>query len=388
MLEENPVRLSLPAVLSTLAIALALGAGAMATIPDSSGTIHACYSVAHGVLRPSDSASPCATSNGATTLSFQEFNDGTVLDTEYAQEGVTFGHASDFGVSLPGAVDCGSPTVADDPKSHFGNKVASADLCGGTEFKQSGTVAAFSSPHGQVSVVIGASTDGQQAEIRAYSADGTQVTSAGPVAVNTGVATTLTVSRARFDISYLALQLTGSFNSHTLIDNLSIDTPQERPVDWNVRGAVGRAGPIGAKGPTGQRGVPGPLGRVGPTGPAGPTPRRLIGPGKVTEVGKAGGWQRVDYNDATVSCPQGQRALAGGGIIQKRGGPNNKIEAEISMSYPGETHVNEWHVTGLVLQEDRRGYHDPKTARVWRIFAIAECWEPTAPHPPGGPTKP
>jgi hypothetical protein len=160
-----------------------------------------------------------------TTLSFQDQPVGTRITEQYAGRGVRFGRVAVLGApTLPGARDCDPPVVADDPSSRFGNQVASGDLCGGTsEFKSSGAVAAFSYPRQRVSAAIGASIEGQQAELRAYSSSGELLATAGPIPVGSGVGASLSISRPQPDITYLALQLTGNFDAHVLFDNLTFD---------------------------------------------------------------------------------------------------------------------------------------------------------------------
>ena len=356
-----------------VALALALGGGAIASIPDSDGTIHACYAVSGGQLRPSDASSPCVATAPDTTISFQNLSDGTVVTTQYAGDGVSFGAASDFGVTLGGAVNCGAPTIADDPTSRFGNQVASAPLCNGAEFRQSGTVASFPTTRGTVSAAIGADKSGQQAEIRAYDAGGNQVASAGPVAVALGVGTTLSVSRAQGDIRFVAFQLTGNFNAHVLVDNLTFDNAQERPLDWNAPGAAGPQGPQGdpgPQGPVGPRGDPGP---PGPPGPSGPVPHRYIPPGTIVDGGLVGAWTKKDYEAVSASCPEGTRLLTGGALTQKRGA-GNQTKAQIESSWPDKSANRAWHASAQTLVDD------PRPAAVWRLVVDIECWRPTH-HP-------
>ena len=53
-----------------------------------------------------------AAATGPTTITFSEHPGGTVIDTEYASQGVRFGKASDVGApALAGAWDCGAPQV-------------------------------------------------------------------------------------------------------------------------------------------------------------------------------------------------------------------------------------------------------------------------------------
>ena len=370
LLEADAVKISPTILVSMLAISLALGAGAFAAIPDSNGAIHACYQLAGGALRPVDSVSSCQATSPTTTISFQDLAPGTVVADQYSADGIRFGKASDFGVALSGAIDCGAPSIADDPTSHLGNLVASAPLCNGIEFEYSGTVAAFSAPRSNVSVKIGASESGQQATLRAYSAAGTLVAADGPTAVDVGVGTTLSVARAQDDIRYLALQLTGNFNAHTLFDNLSYDN-SEAGLSWNAPGPLGAAGPVGPGGPagvTGPRGAPGP---AGVRGPAGRVPFRLIGHVKdsIQDVGYVGKWTRDGYQAQTAVCPAGTRALTGGGETQKRGS-GNVIEADLVSSYPDLHSARKWHVTADEIRID------PRAGAVWRLVVLAECWGP------------
>jgi hypothetical protein len=116
----------------------------------------------------------------------------------------------------------------------------------------------------------------------------------------------------------------------------------ETPLDWNITGPTGPAGPTGSAGPVGTTGSTGPAGPSGPAGPAGPSgPEGPAGPsgpegpagsngsegptgqaGPTGESGPAGvsGYQRVSnsfdipaYESdvlGTVSCPDGKVAIS------------------------------------------------------------------------------
>ena len=159
-----------------------------------------------------------AGATGPTTITFGEHPGGTVVDTEYAAQGVRFGKAADVGApALPGAWDCGAPQVKEQTSDASpAPRLAQAPVCGG----RSGTVAAFANPRKTIRLVVEAtpSTD-RQADVLAYAANGTLLTSARVSANRSPVA----IDRAGPDVAYLALQLTGEGTSVLLFDDLAFD---------------------------------------------------------------------------------------------------------------------------------------------------------------------
>jgi hypothetical protein len=157
-----------------------------------------------------------ALATGPTTITFDEPG-GTVIDTEYAGQGVRFGKASTFSVSLQGAWDCGAPTVTMQFLDSGGSRrLAQAPVCGG----RSGTVAAFAHPRRTIKLVVDATapTD-RDAQLRAYDRSGHLLTSEEAVADGS----TVSIDRSSPDVSFLAVQLDGEGTSALLFDDLVFD---------------------------------------------------------------------------------------------------------------------------------------------------------------------
>lgn len=158
-----------------------------------------------------------AAATGPTTITFAEHPAGTVIDTEYAPQGVRFGKAADLGApALAGAWDCGAPQVKEPTSDGTPPRLAQSPVCGG----RSGTVAAFAGPRKTIRLVVEAtpSTD-RQADVLAYGASGALLTSTRVSTNRSAVA----IDRPSPDVAYLALQLTGEGTSALLFDDLVFD---------------------------------------------------------------------------------------------------------------------------------------------------------------------
>src|SRR5215211_8467509 len=106
-----------------------------------------------------------ANATGPTTITFAEHAPGTVIDTEYAAQGVRFGRATDFGATLAGAWDCGAPQDKELTSDGPPPKLAQAPVCGG----RSGPVAAFASPRKSIRLVVAATpSTARNAQVLAY----------------------------------------------------------------------------------------------------------------------------------------------------------------------------------------------------------------------------
>lgn len=107
---------------------------------------------------------------------------------------------------------------------------------------------------------------------------------------------------------------------------------KETSLNWNQTGPQGPTGPVGPAGSAGAAGADGADGADGATGPAGPTgPTGPTGPaGPIGATGPAGsgitGYQVIEadgpsgvFSSASILCPQGKRALGGGGRASMNG---------------------------------------------------------------------
>jgi hypothetical protein len=163
-------------------------------------------------------AAATAEATGPSTITFAEHPAATVIDTEYAAQGVRFGTTAALGApALAGAWNCGAPQVKE-PTSDGGPppRVAQAPLCGG----RSGTVAAFAGPRKSIRVLVDATpSTTRQADVLAYAADGALLTSSRVAASRSAV----TIDRPTPDVVYLAIQLTGEGDSALLFDDLQFD---------------------------------------------------------------------------------------------------------------------------------------------------------------------
>lgn len=116
------------------------------------------------------------------SVSFAGFPDGTVLTTQTASQGVTFGSAQALGFpgTLPGSASGGGPYVCPaGPTIQRGVAVAPSCPGGPTGYSSSGTLAKFATPVSSLSVRVGSSIaapGGFAAEVDAYTASGSPVT--------------------------------------------------------------------------------------------------------------------------------------------------------------------------------------------------------------------
>jgi hypothetical protein len=176
-----------------------------------------------------------AEATGPTTITFSEHAAGTVIDTEYALQGVRFGKAADLGAqALAGAWDCGPPQVKELTSDGTPPRLGQAPVCGG----RSGTVAAFTAPRKTIRLVVEAtpSTD-RQADVLAYGANGALLASVRVSASRSPVA----IERASADVAYLAVQLTGEGPSALLFDDLVFDHVGD-PLQLNPRDVTASVG--------------------------------------------------------------------------------------------------------------------------------------------------
>jgi hypothetical protein len=166
-----------------------------------------------------------ATTN--TSIGFDGLADGAVVTSQYGTSGVTFGKASDFGLSL-GNNDCGPPHVKSDPAdARSAPNVASAPRCSASDSSTVGTFAAFSFPRKAVSAYVGTATGvaGVKAIMIGYNSMGTFVAFTPQTLIGAGAHTLLSISRPSADIAYLAIYIEGVVGNGTplLIDDLSLD---------------------------------------------------------------------------------------------------------------------------------------------------------------------
>jgi hypothetical protein len=154
---------------------------------------------------------------GPTTINFGEYLADSAIDNEYASQGVRFGKAAAFGVTLPGAWDCGPPTVFlefGDTSSGTG-PVALAPVCGG----RSGTVMAFAHPRRSIQLYVGElGESSRNIQARAHGHNGGLLTSE-----QVADGGTVAIERPSPDVSFLVVQLTGEGTSRALFDDLTFD---------------------------------------------------------------------------------------------------------------------------------------------------------------------
>lgn len=176
-----------------------------------------------------------ASATGPTTITFSEHPGGTVIDTEYASQGVRFGKASDVGApALAGAWDCGAPQVKELTSDGPPPKLAQAPLCGG----RSGTVVAFANPRKSIRLVVAATpSTTRNAQVMAYNRAGVLVTQSAAAASFQAV----TIERPSPDVAFLAVQLSGEGTSALLFDDLQFDHLGD-PLTLEQRGVVASVG--------------------------------------------------------------------------------------------------------------------------------------------------
>ena len=157
-----------------------------------------------------------ANATGPTTITFADHAPGTVIDTEYAAQGVRFGRTTDLGVTLGGAWDCGAPQVKELTSDGPPPRLAQAPVCGG----RSGTVVGFANPRRTIRLLVAAtpSTD-RDVEVLAYDRNGLLLTRSEVVASFR----TIAIERPSPDVSFLAVQLEGEGTSAALFDDLEFD---------------------------------------------------------------------------------------------------------------------------------------------------------------------
>jgi collagen triple helix repeat protein len=97
------------------------------------------------------------------------------------------------------------------------------------------------------------------------------------------------------------------------LSNVGVSAPDNCPtgatvISWNAMGPTGPAGPIGMTGPQGPAGAAGATGSTGPQGPAGAngvSGYEIVGSSAPSQVQFTQSW--------TAHCPDGKRAVGGGG---------------------------------------------------------------------------
>ena len=180
-------------------------------------------------------AAGSAWATGPTTVTFAEHPAGTVIDTEYAAQGVRFGKAAELGApALAGAWDCGAPIVKQLTSDGPPPTLAQAQVCGG----RSGTVVAFAHPRKSIRLVVAATpSTTRNAQVLAYDRGGLLVTQSAVAASFQAV----TIERPSPDVAFLAVQLTGEGTSAVLIDDLQFDHLGD-PVTLEPRGVVASVG--------------------------------------------------------------------------------------------------------------------------------------------------
>ena len=157
-----------------------------------------------------------AGATGPTTITFNDAS-GTI-DNEYAAQGVRFGKASDFGVTLPGAWDCGPPTAFFQFLDNGTRQLALAPRCGG----RSGTVMAFAHPRKSIRLFVGQTiANSRPIQVRAHNRDGNLLTSRQTDASEA----TIEIERSSPDVAYLVVQLGGEQGtlSAVFLDDLRFD---------------------------------------------------------------------------------------------------------------------------------------------------------------------
>ena len=168
-----------------------------------------------------------AAATSATTLGFDGLAGGTVVTNQYASDGITFGRASDYGLTL-GNSDCGPPQVTADPTgARSAPNDATAPRCSTSDSSLVGTFAAFSFPRQAVSAYVGTAPgiSGVKAIMIGYDSSGTFVAFTPQTTIGAGAHTPLSISSSSANIAYLAIYIEGVVGGGTplLIDDLSID---------------------------------------------------------------------------------------------------------------------------------------------------------------------
>ena len=170
-------------------------------------------------------ASAAATSD--TTIGFDGLAGGAVVTNQYASAGMTFGRASDYGLSL-GNSDCGPPqAIANPADARSAPNVVSAPRCSASDSSSVGTFAALSFARKAVSAYVGTASGvvGVKAIMIGYDSSGTFVAFTPQTPIGAGAHTLLSISRPTADIVYVAIYLEGVVGGGTplLIDDMSTD---------------------------------------------------------------------------------------------------------------------------------------------------------------------
>lgn len=113
------------------------------------------------------------------------------------------------------------------------------------------------------------------------------------------------------------------------------------PGPQGAPGSQGATGPQGDQGPEGAQGETGETGAEGPEGPPGPTGSQLVTGTPVTSAVNA---PRNTVVTATATCPSGQAALGGGGLVTTTA--TQKERAQLVGSYPSASDT--WTAIGVV----------------------------------------
>ena len=168
-----------------------------------------------------------AVATSDTTIGFDNLNAGSVVTTQYAADGITFGKASDYGLTL-GNADCGPPQVTADPTgARSAPNDVTAPRCTASDSSSVGTFAAFSFPRQAVSAWVGTApgVSGVKAIMIGYDSSGTFVAFTPQTTIGAGATTQLAISSSSANISYLAIYIEGVVGGGTplLIDDLSLD---------------------------------------------------------------------------------------------------------------------------------------------------------------------
>jgi len=185
-------------------------------------TLLACLATAFVAAIAAAGPAPGASS---VTITFSELDEGTVVTSQYADQGVRFGTEDDFGIKLSHAFACGAPTVRTTiPDEVTARKAAQAPVCDG----RSGVLAAFDGPRRHVSALLWTERprEGRSAELRAYDSSGDLVGRAGPVDLGFNPVE-ISLDRDRAEIAYVAIQLTDEGDEALVVDDLSFDAVEE-----------------------------------------------------------------------------------------------------------------------------------------------------------------
>lgn len=182
-----------------------------------------------------------ATTN--TTIDFDDItSDSVPVTSRYAAAGVTFGSEAAFGLSVP-TYGCGAPVTGSNPPDFTGDQTWVEPLsCGGLEFHNRGTVAAFSWPHHHVKVWVRAGgAYARNIRLTGYDTLGAQVTQQA-VSAGTGW-TAITLDSFLQTIWYAVIddQDVEDANHSFLMDNLEYD-PDGAPLSVTGVGLAATAG--------------------------------------------------------------------------------------------------------------------------------------------------